>query len=186
MVICAPTERPLTNRSYFLWDALDATINFDDIGFLVHGVSCLTLYMMAFRPFLGYYAPRFLTWELSTIFLNIHRFLDKTGYTGSSAQWVNGVVLLSTFFSVRIIYGWYLTLDFMHSLYAARGQLPTFYLVAFALGNLTLNALNATWFYKMIFAIRRRFDDEAKPLTAAAASTDPDTTAALAEGPAAR
>lgn len=74
-----------------------------------------------------------------------HRFLDKTGYTGSSAQWVNGVVLLSTFFSVRIIYGWYLTLDFMHSLYAARGQLPTFYLVAFALGNLTLNALNATW-----------------------------------------
>lgn len=40
-------------------------------------------------------------------------------------------------------------------------------------------------FYKMIFAIRRRFDDEAKPLTAAAASTDPDTTAALAEGPAA-
>lgn len=37
MVICAPMERPLTNRSYFLWDALDATINFDDIGFLVHG-----------------------------------------------------------------------------------------------------------------------------------------------------
>lgn len=41
MVICAPTERPLTNRSYFLWDALDATINFDDIGFLVHGKSFL-------------------------------------------------------------------------------------------------------------------------------------------------
>ena len=23
--------------SYFLWDALDATINFDDLGFLIHG-----------------------------------------------------------------------------------------------------------------------------------------------------
>ncbi|KAI0780423.1 DUF887-domain-containing protein [Trametes elegans] len=153
---------------YFLWDTLDAIINFDDIGFLVHGASCLTLYMMAFRPFLGYYAPRFLTWELSTIFLNIHRFLDKTGYTGSSAQWINGVILLSTFFSVRIVYGWYLTLDFMHSLYAARAELSTFYLLVFAFGNLTLNALNATWFYKMIFAIRKRFDDEAKPLTAGA------------------
>ena len=24
-------------RSYFLWDALDAMINFDDLGFLIHG-----------------------------------------------------------------------------------------------------------------------------------------------------
>ncbi|KAI0658851.1 DUF887-domain-containing protein [Cubamyces menziesii] len=150
---------------YFLWDTLDAIFNFDDLGFLIHGVSCFTLYMMTFRPFLGYYAPRFLTWELSTIFLNIHRFLDKTGHTGSSAQWLNGVVLLSTFFSVRIVYGWYLTLDFMRSLYAARAELPTAYLLAFALGNLTLNGLNLTWFYKMIFAIRKRFDGESKPLT---------------------
>ncbi|CDO77932.1 hypothetical protein BN946_scf184679.g11 [Trametes cinnabarina] len=152
---------------YFLWDALDALINFDDLGFLIHGVACLTLYMMAFRPFLGYYAPRFLTWELSTIFLNIHRFLDKTGYTGSTAQWVNGVILLSTFFSVRIVYGWYLTLDFIHSLYAARDVIPAVYLLAFAAGNLTLNGLNAIWFYKMIYAIRKRFDGDAKPLTAA-------------------
>ncbi|KAI0636424.1 DUF887-domain-containing protein [Trametes polyzona] len=171
---------------YFLWDTLDATINFDDTGFLIHGVSCLTLYMMAFRPFLGYYAPRFLTWELSTIFLNIHRFLDKTGYTGSSAQWINGVILVSTFFSVRIVYGWYLTVDFMHSLYAARDELSTFYLLVFALGNLTLNALNATWFYKMIFAIRKRFDDEAKPLNAAPVSADTDATAPLVNGAAAR
>ncbi|KAI0374660.1 DUF887-domain-containing protein [Pilatotrama ljubarskyi] len=167
---------------YFLWDTLDAIINFDDMGFLIHGASCLTLYMMTFRPFLGYYAPRFLTWELSTIFLNIHRFLDKTGYTGSTAQWLNGVVLLSTFFSVRIVYGWYLTLEFMHSLYAARAELNAFYLLAFALGNLTLNALNLTWFYKMIFAIRKRFDAEGKPLTATAPA---DATPAPALAPAA-
>ncbi|KAI0807957.1 DUF887-domain-containing protein [Fomes fomentarius] len=151
---------------YFLWDSLDALINFDDLGFLIHGVSCLTLYMMAFRPFLGYYAPRFLTWETSTIFLNIHRFLDKTGYTGSRAQWINGVILLSTFFSVRIVYGWYLTVDFLRSLYDARADLSIVYLLAFGLGNLTLNTLNAIWFYKMIFAVRKRFDSEAKPLRA--------------------
>ncbi|KAI8982862.1 DUF887-domain-containing protein [Trametes punicea] len=155
---------------YFLWDALDAIINFDDLGFLIHGVSCLTLYMMTFRPFLGYYAPRYLSWELSTIFLNIHRFLDKTGYTGSTAQWINGVILLSTFFSVRIVYGWYLTLQFLRSLYDARAALPTHYILIFALGNLTLNLLNATWFYKMIYAIRKRFDADSKPLKAAAAN----------------
>ncbi|KAI0820216.1 DUF887-domain-containing protein [Trametes gibbosa] len=169
---------------YFLWDTLDAIINFDDFGFLVHGTftpllpdhppSCFVLYLMTFRPFLGYYAPRFLTWELSTIFLNIHRFLDKTGHTGSSAQWLNGIVLLSTFFSVRIVYGWYLTIDFMHSLYNVRHELPLVYLFAFALGNVTLNALNATWFYKMIFAVRKRFDPEAKPLVAPAPTPSAD------------
>ncbi|KAH9928505.1 DUF887-domain-containing protein [Epithele typhae] len=149
---------------YFLWDALDAILNFDDLGFLVHGVSCFTLYMMTFRPFLGYFAPRFLSWELSTIFLNVHRFLDKTGHTGSTAQWLNGVVLLSTFFSVRIVYGWYLTAGFLHALFAARAELSPVYLVLFTAGNLTLNTLNAVWFYKMVFAVRKRFDKEAKPL----------------------
>ncbi|KAH9848885.1 DUF887-domain-containing protein [Lenzites betulinus] len=161
---------------YFLWDTLDAIINFDDFGFLVHGASCMTLYLMTFRPFLGYYAPRFLTWELSTIFLNIHRFLDKTGHTGSFAQWLNGVVLLSTFFSVRIVYGWYLTIDFMYALYNARHEIPTVYLLSFAVGNIVLNALNATWFYKMIFAVRKRFDPEAKPLVAPTPAPSTDAT----------
>ena len=73
------------------------------------------------------------------------RFLDKTGYTGSRAQWVNGVVLLSTFFSVRIVYGWYLSAAFMRALFAARAELSDLYLVVFCLGNLTLNALNLIW-----------------------------------------
>ena len=57
--------------SYFFWDALDAMINFDDLGFLIHGeflrnayfrtnppaltlcvahlgLFCFTLYMMTF------------------------------------------------------------------------------------------------------------------------------------------
>ncbi|RPD67956.1 DUF887-domain-containing protein [Lentinus tigrinus ALCF2SS1-7] len=167
---------------YFLWDTLDAAINFDDLGFLIHGASCFTLYMMTFRPFLGYFAPRFLTWELSTIFLNIHRFLDKTGYTGSKAQWVNGVILLSTFFSVRIVYGWYLTFNFMKALYGARNELSVVYLLCFALGNLTLNSLNIIWFYKMIFAVRKRFDNEARPLRAAAEGASDAASALSATG----
>ncbi len=46
---------------------------------------------------------------------------------------------------MRILYGWYLTADFMRELYAARDQLPAIYLLCFALGNLTLNTLNIIW-----------------------------------------
>ncbi|KAM5538032.1 hypothetical protein V8D89_008229 [Ganoderma adspersum] len=167
---------------YFFWDALDAMINFDDLGFLIHGLFCFTLYMMTFRPFLGYFAPRFLLWETSTIFLNIHRFLDRTGYTGSTAQWINGVILLSTFFSCRIVYGWYITIQFMEALFSARAELPKVYLVAFAVGNLALNTLNIIWFYKMIFAVRKRFDKEAQPLTAGSVSPPSATRPASENG----
>ncbi|TBU46447.1 TLC domain-containing protein [Dichomitus squalens] len=170
---------------YFIWDALDAIINFDDLSFLIHGVFCCTLYMMTFRPFLGYFAPRFLLWETSTIFLNIHRFLDKTGYTGSTAQWINGIILLSTFFSCRIVYGWYLTVQFMEALFSARAQLPNSYLFVFCVGNLALNTLNIIWFYKMIFAVRKRFDKEAKPLTSDSASVRAAAANGSANGPAA-
>ena len=46
---------------------------------------------------------------------------------------------------MRIVYGWYLTIDFMRALYGARHEIPTIYLLVFALGNLTLNTLNITW-----------------------------------------
>jgi TLC domain len=57
------------------------------------------------RPFLNYYAPVFILYELSTPFLNIHWFLDKVNMTGSKAQWYNGMLLLSVFFSCRLIWG---------------------------------------------------------------------------------
>ena len=41
----------------------------------------------------------------STIFLNIHWFLDKTGRTGTTLQLINGFLLLATFFVVRIVMG---------------------------------------------------------------------------------
>lgn len=57
------------------------------------------------RPFLNYYASVFILYELSTPFLNIHWFFDKVGMTGSKAQLYNGIVLLATFFSARLIWG---------------------------------------------------------------------------------
>lgn len=57
------------------------------------------------RPFLNYYAPVFVLYELSSPFLNIHWFLDKVNMTGSRAQWYNGMLLLSVFFCCRLVWG---------------------------------------------------------------------------------
>lgn len=57
------------------------------------------------RPFVNFYSPTFILYELSSPFLNIHWFLDKVNMTGSRAQWYNGMMLLFTFFSCRLIWG---------------------------------------------------------------------------------
>lgn len=61
--------------------------------------------MLLQRPFLNYYASVFILYELSTPFLNIHWFFDKLGMTGSKAQLYNGIILLVTFFTSRLIWG---------------------------------------------------------------------------------
>lgn len=36
-----------------------------------------------------------------------YRFLRKTSYRGGKLEFYNGILLLSSFFLVRICYGWY-------------------------------------------------------------------------------
>ncbi|KAL0946764.1 hypothetical protein HGRIS_012939 [Hohenbuehelia grisea] len=144
---------------YFLWDSLDAIINFIDIGFVIHGVACLAVYSMGFKPFVAYYGIRCLLWEASTFFLNIHWFLDKLGQTGSKLQFANAFVLLLTFFFVRIIYGGMISFVFIRTLYRVRKELPLAYLIIYGIGNLALQGLNWLWFSKMIAALRKRFQE---------------------------
>jgi len=115
------------------------------------------VYGLSFRPFLGYYGARFLLWELSTPFLNIHWYLDKTDRTGGYLQIMNGIVLLITFFFARICYGGLMSVRFFYTLSDVRSEIPTAMATIYALGNVALQALNWFWFYKMLFALRNRF-----------------------------
>ncbi|KAK7054660.1 hypothetical protein VNI00_003123 [Paramarasmius palmivorus] len=36
------------STGYFLWDTLDAIVNFEDAGFVAHGIACSAIYMMSF------------------------------------------------------------------------------------------------------------------------------------------
>ncbi|KAH7083403.1 TLC domain-containing protein [Paraphoma chrysanthemicola] len=94
---------------YFLWDLVITVQNVKifGIGMLFHAISALCVFSLGFRPFVNFYAPTFILYELSSPFLNIHWFCDKLNMTGSTLQFVNGVFLLFTFFSCRLCWGTY-------------------------------------------------------------------------------
>lgn len=69
-----------------------------------------------------FYSPNFILYELSSPFLNFHWFFDKVNMTGSRAQWYNGMILLSVFFSCRLVWGtWQSVLVFV-DIFKAYGQ----------------------------------------------------------------
>ena len=75
--------------------------------------------MNAQRPFVNFYSPSFILYELSSPFLNIHWFCDKLEMTGSTIQLVNGIFLLVSFFGARIIYGSYISVSMFYDIYRA-------------------------------------------------------------------
>lgn len=185
---------------YFLWDLVVTSLNLDvfGLGTLAHAIAALLVYSLGFvclsklpvffafctnqnslqRPFLNYYACVFILWELSTPFLNVHWFMDKVGMTGTRAQLYNGLMLLFTFFTCRLVYGTYMSFSVFKDVWAGINTHPnvealTTPLMAFAhedstvpvwLGaaylasNITLNSLNFYWFFMMIRAVRKRFE----------------------------
>ncbi|KAI1630989.1 TLC domain-containing protein [Biscogniauxia mediterranea] len=183
---------------YFLWDLIITASNVSvfGLGMLAHAISALLVYSFGFRPFVNYYSCNFILWELSSPFLNIHWFFDKLGMTGSRAQLYNGLMLIATFFSCRLVWGTYQSVLVARDVWSGLNYKPitsatmpaeqlvnaTFpaqytqtmefvsestsiplWLAAIYIGsNLTLNSLNFYWFFKMIDAVRKRFNPKEK------------------------
>lgn len=141
---------------YFAWDTFDSIWNFIDIGFVIHGMVCFLICFIAYKPFMAFYGPRFLMWELSTPFLNIHWFLDKMNLTGSTIQLINGIFLLTSFAGARLIYGSIQSRELLGTLFEIKDQVPLPVLLVYGVGDVILNCLNVIWFFKMIAALRKR------------------------------
>ncbi|KAK6512655.1 hypothetical protein TWF506_008831 [Arthrobotrys conoides] len=156
---------------YFLWDLMVSTqyLNIFGPGLLAHAICALCVFSLGFRPFVNYYAPTFLLYELSSPFLNFHWFMDKLEMTGSTLQLVNGICLLVVFFSCRLVYGTYSSFRVGSDIYFAwqnpphdiveQGRtVPAWLALSYVTSNLILHFLNFYWFGKMVDALRRRFD----------------------------
>ncbi|KAI0172353.1 DUF887-domain-containing protein [Hypoxylon sp. FL1284] len=183
---------------YFLYDLIITASNLSvfGLGMLAHAISALLVYSFGFRPFVNYYSTNFILWELSSPFLNIHWFFDKLNMTGSRAQLYNGLMLIFTFFSCRLVWGTYQSVLVARDIWAGLRKvpralatvapeeafttifpsqytqtmqyvsqstsIPLWLAIIYAGANLTLNSLNFYWFFKMIDAVRKRFDPKEK------------------------
>ncbi|PWY76303.1 DUF887-domain-containing protein [Aspergillus heteromorphus CBS 117.55] len=109
---------------YFVYDLIVSTvyIKLFGVGMLFHALSALWVFSFGFRPFVNYYSPVFILYELSSPFLNIHWFLDKVNMTGSKFQWYNGMLLLSSFFCCRLLWGTYQSLAVYQDMWYALKQ----------------------------------------------------------------
>ncbi|KAF2706948.1 DUF887-domain-containing protein [Pleomassaria siparia CBS 279.74] len=106
---------------YFVWDLMVTLQNVRIFGpgMLAHAVSALFVFSLGFRPFVNFYAPTFILYELSSPFLNIHWFCDKLNMTGTKLQFYNGITLLFTFFSCRLMWGSYQSIRVFYDVYRA-------------------------------------------------------------------
>lgn len=106
---------------YFLWDLQISAqyIALSGPSALLHAIGALAVTCIGFRPFGNYYGLSFVLYELSTPFLNIHWFCDKLNLTGSKLQLYNGIALLVTFFSCRLVWGTYQSILIYSDIYKA-------------------------------------------------------------------
>lgn len=153
---------------YFLWDAITC-LRFMKLfgpGFAIHGVSALFVFIQSLRPYIVYYAPHFLLFELSTPFLNIHWFSSHlpAGLVPSWIVTINGILLLITFFSARIIWGFYQAFYFALEVFSVKNRtaVPLWLPITILTSNMTLNTLNVYWFSKMIQLATRKFSGSSK------------------------
>ena len=123
---------------YFLWDLQISSqyISLSGPSALLHAIGALAVTCLGFvrslgvatlvqaltrcqRPFGNYYGLSFVLYELSTPFLNIHWFCDKLHMTGSKLQFYNGIVLLTSFFLCRLVWGTYQSFLIYSDIYKA-------------------------------------------------------------------
>lgn len=141
---------------YFTWD-IYISVFYSTLPFVLHAVISTLVFCIGLKPYIQYYAPVFLLFELSNPFLNIRWFATKyLGHTSNKLldflQLLNNVSLLIVFFFARICWGWFQIAKLGYDFFQTH-QDPRFlpYETAIiVLGNLVLNVLNLIWFSTMV------------------------------------
>ena len=137
---------------YFLWD-LKVSIHYWHLyghAFLIHAVMALSSFLFSYAPFLQFYAPYFLLFELSTIFVNAHWFMSKLKLNGSRLQKINDVILIVLYFVVRIVCGVGMTVALVRDVWKEREDVSGLVVVIYGACSMATNTLNVYWFGKLI------------------------------------
>ncbi|CAH6719953.1 topoisomerase I damage affected protein 4 [[Candida] jaroonii] len=167
---------------YFLWDVFVCIKYFESfgVGFLFHGVSAFYVFSTTMIPFCMPWIPAFLLFELSTPFVNMNFFASRlpAGAIPNNVVLINGILLLVTFFSVRILWGFYAVSLVATDLYRTLGMINVFFPICLLSINICLNSLNVFWFYKMLRIAKKKLgkgkpsEESAKAIAKEAAKID--------------
>lgn len=154
-------SRPLGRLSsfaigYFLWDLSVCVFNFSNYGaaFLLHAVICLGCFCLSLTPIMLGYVPIFLMYEGSTVFLNGHWLLEKIG-VAKGLMLFNDVLLLISFFGIRLVWGGWWSMRLVADLYWQSQYVPMLSLVFGAIGVICMSVLNNFWFVKIVLSVHR-------------------------------
>lgn len=151
---------------YFIWDLFVCAwyFKFFGLGFFFHGLAALYVFLCSLWPFCLPWTPAFLVFELSTPFLNINWFSTRlpAGTINSTVVAINGILLLISFFSVRIIWGFYAAAIVAYDMYRMLDRSPLFFPVSILLFNVILDSLNVFWFTKMLAIAKKKFKQKSK------------------------
>lgn len=156
---------------YFLWDLLICVRYFNLYGFefLAHALSSLYVFTVSLRPFCQAWVGKFLLFEASTPFVNNNWFIAQLSKGSSKPvvpMWVNavnGVLLLVTFFSVRILWGFTAIGILIFQMWKVRSSLPLKQSAILCALNLILNTLNVFWFSKMLKLAKKMVNGSGRP-----------------------
>jgi len=144
---------------YFFWDLIFCLRYYAEfgIGFLLHGIACFAIYASLTIGYLNYWGCFFLLYELSTPFLNFAWLMDKAKCPFPIIKTFFGLLLIITFFLIRIIGGtigaYYVLIDLW---VPAQTEviLPFVARIGYTGLNFLLTILNFYWFaqiLKMVF-----------------------------------
>lgn len=151
---------------YFVWDLFVCATHFKlfGFGFLLHGFAALYVFSSALTPFCLPWAPAFLAFELSTPFVNLNWFATRLppGTISDKVVVINGLALLITFFSVRIVWGFYAAFSVAYDIWRVRAQAPPFLAFTVLFLNASLDSLNVVWFLKMFKIAKKKIQQKNK------------------------
>lgn len=140
---------------YFIWD-IYISVFYSTLPFVLHAVVSTLVFCIGLKPYIQYYAPVFLLFELSNPFLNIRwftqRYLPKDNLLLNCVQTLNNLALLVLFFLARICWGWLQIAKLVYDFYQVH-QDPRFLwpeTLIIVGGNLILDVLNLVWFSTMV------------------------------------
>ena len=97
-----------------------------------------------------FYAPYFLLFELSTIFVNVHWFMGKFRLEGSRLQKINDAILVVCYFVVRIVFGLGVTTFLARDIWREREEVNWLMAPIYAVCTAATNSLNIYWFTKLV------------------------------------